>query len=123
MARVWSVIAFWVTRRPEPPDDFTDFAPADAAATPAIVDDGDDVIHGGDGSDTYDASFARMAVDIDLEAGTADGEEIGSDRLTSIENAVGGAGDDTITASSAVNILYGGGGHDTFVFGSVASNM
>jgi Ca2+-binding RTX toxin-like protein len=117
----------------------TDLAPAEAAvpaeddepasgagaATPddtvAIADDGDDVIHGGEGQDTYDASCMTMAVDIDLEAGTADGEEIGSDRLTSIENAVGGAGDDTITASSAVNILYGGGGHDTFVFGSVAS--
>lgn len=83
--------------------------------------DGDDVIHGGEGSDTYDASCMTMAVDIDLEAGLATGAEIGSDRLTSIENAVGGKGDDTITASSAVNILYGGGGHDTFVFGSVAS--
>lgn len=85
------------------------------------ANDGDDVIHGGEGSDTYDASCMTMAVDIDLEAGTAIGAEIGSDRLTSIENAVGGKGDDTITASSAVNILYGGGGHDTFVFGSVAS--
>lgn len=83
--------------------------------------DGDDVIHGSEGCDTYDASFATLAVEIDLEAGTATGAEIGSDRLTSVENAVGGAGNDTITASSAVNILYGGGGHDTFVFGSVAS--
>lgn len=87
----------------------------------AIIDDGDDVIHGGEGCDTYDASFATAAVDIDLEAGSADGDEIGSDRLTSIENAVGGTGDDTITASSAVNILYGNGGQDTFVFGAVAS--
>ncbi|MDH4440129.1 MAG: calcium-binding protein [Rhizobium sp.] len=107
-----------------------DLAPADAAAadtsgdintTVALVADGDDVIHGGEGSDTYHAGFATMAVEIDLDAGSADGEEIGSDRLTSIENAVGGAGNDTITASSAVNILYGGGGQDTFVFGSVAS--
>lgn len=94
---------------------------AAAADTPAAIDDGDDVIHGGDGSDTYDASFATMAVDIDLDAGSATGSEIGSDQLTSIENAVGGGGDDTITASSAVNILYGGNGNDTFVFGSVAS--
>ena len=85
------------------------------------VDDGDDVIHGGEGADTYDASFATMTVGIDLEAGVAMGEEIGHDRLTSIENAVGGAGNDTITASSAVNILYGRGGQDSFVFGSVAS--
>lgn len=89
--------------------------------SPAIVDDGDDVVHGGEGSDTYDASFATSAVVIDLQAGRASGEEIGEDHLTSIENAVGGAGDDMITANSAVNILYGQGGHDTFVFGSVAS--
>ncbi|MFN3318801.1 MAG: cadherin-like domain-containing protein [Allorhizobium sp.] len=95
--------------------------PADPSSAPAIGDDGDDVIHGGDGSDTYDASFARMAVDIDLAAGSADGDEIGSDRLTSIENAAGGTGNDMIAASSSVNILYGNGGHDTFVFGSVAS--
>ena len=90
------------------------------APTPG-TDDGDDVIHGGEGQDTYDASSATMAVQIDLEAGTATGAEIGNDRLTSIENAVGGAGNDTITASSAVNILYGRGGQDSFVFGSVAS--
>ncbi|MBU2326612.1 MAG: cadherin-like domain-containing protein, partial [Alphaproteobacteria bacterium] len=91
------------------------------APTRNTNDDGDDVIHGGNGQDTYDASFATMTVEIDLEAGFAEGEEIGSDQLTSIENAVGGAGDDTITASSAVNILYGRGGQDSFVFGSVAS--
>ncbi|MDZ7872595.1 MAG: cadherin-like domain-containing protein [Rhizobium sp.] len=90
------------------------------APTPGS-DDGDDVIHGGEGADTYDASFATMTVGIDLEAAVAMGEEIGHDRLTSVENAVGGAGDDTITASSAVNILYGRGGQDSFVFGSVAS--
>lgn len=90
------------------------------APTPGF-DDGDDVIHGGEGADTYDASSATMAVGIDLEAGVAAGAEIGSDRLTSIENAVGGVGNDTITASAAVNILYGRGGQDSFVFGSVAS--
>jgi len=99
----------------------SDVGASDLSAGDAGVSDGDDVVHGGDGEDTYDASAATMAVDIDLAAGTAEGEEIGCDTLTSIEHAVGGAGDDTITASSAVNILYGGAGHDTFVFGSVAS--
>lgn len=94
---------------------------SEASAETAALNDGDDVIHGGEGSDTYDASFTTMAVDIDLDAGSATGSEIGSDQLTSIENAVGGGGADTITASSAVNILYGGNGNDTFVFGSVAS--
>lgn len=97
------------------PDTATSTAPA------TILDDGDDVVHGGEGSDTYDASFARSAVVIDLETGRAFGEEIGEDRLTSIEHAIGGSGHDTITASSAVNLLYGNAGNDTFVFGSVAS--
>jgi len=98
-----------------------DQAPEIATAEATIVDDGDDVVHGGDGSDTYDASFATVAVVIDLETGVASGQEIGEDRLTSIENAVGGAGQDTITANAAVNVLYGNDGNDTFVFGSVAS--
>jgi Ca2+-binding RTX toxin-like protein len=95
--------------------------PAAVVPGEAAPSDGDDVVHGGEGSDTYDASFAMEAVDIDLNVGLAEGSEIGSDHLTSVENAIGGCGDDVITASSAVNVLYGHGGDDTFVFGSVAS--
>lgn len=92
-----------------------------SSAGTTIQDDGNDILNGGDGSDTYDASSASSAVLIDLEAGFASGEEIGQDRLTSIENAIGGNGNDVIHASTAVNILHGKGGNDTFVFGSVAS--
>lgn len=95
--------------------------PPDTGAQAPVVDDGDDVVHGGDGNDTYDASFAATDVVIDLETGLASGAEIGEDRLTSIENAVGGSGDDTFVASAAVNVFCGNDGDDTFVFASVAS--
>ena len=40
--------------------------------------------------------------------------------LWGIENVVTGSGDDTITASSAVNVMDGGAGNDTFRFLSAA---
>lgn len=86
----------------------------------AIIADGTDAYDGGDGSDTYDASAAIAAVIIDLNAGTAQGTDIGSDVIVSIENARGGAGDDVLTANLQVNIFLGGPGADLFVFGSSA---
>lgn len=83
--------------------------------------DGDDILHGEEGNDTYDASAARQSVTIDLDQGTAEGAEIGHDRLFDIENATGGAGDDTLMASNVVNIMTGGAGQDVFVFRSVQS--
>ncbi|CAN7717609.1 hemolysin-type calcium-binding protein [Ensifer sp. NM-2] len=85
------------------------------------ADDGDDEIDGDDGCDTYDASAATQAVVIDLDRGTAEGTEIGSDLLTSIEAAIGGDGDDVLIAGNAVNFLAGGDGADIFVFRTVAS--
>ena len=68
------------------------------------------------------------AVTVDLEAGTASGDAtVGTDTLNSIENAIGGAGGDTLTGDGAANriegggggdILTGGAGDDTFVFGA-----
>lgn len=64
------------------------------------------------GIDTYDASRIQTAVSIDLLAGTAAGSDIGSDTLYSIENAVGGAGDDTLRGNDEINVLQGGRGAD-----------
>jgi Ca2+-binding RTX toxin-like protein len=86
----------------------------------AVIGDGADAYDGGDGSDSYDASTAIAAVIIDLNTGVAQGVDIGSDVLVSIENARGGAGDDVLTASLQVNVLLGGPGADLFVFGSSA---
>ena len=84
--------------------------------------DGDDQIDGGDGCDTYDASQASSSVDIDLGAGVAKGDDIGTDVLVSVENATGGSGNDRLSASNAVNILIGSDGDDVFVF-SAASHL
>ena len=46
---------------------------------------------------------------------------MGVDLLDSVENVVGGQGDDVIFASDEVNELAGSGGADTFVFQTVAS--
>ena len=74
---------------------------------------GDDTIDGGAGSDTVSFATAAATVTVDLAAGTAVGTDVGSDTLTSIENATGGAGDDTITGDGNANTLSGGGGTDT----------
>ncbi|HAU75176.1 MAG TPA: hypothetical protein DCW88_06475 [Agrobacterium sp.] len=83
--------------------------------------DGDDIFDGGSGNDTYDASATRVGVHIDLAAGTAEGVEIGTDTLISVENAIGGSGNDRIVASNSVNVLIGGQGNDIFVFATASS--
>ncbi|EPE98402.1 cadherin-like domain-containing protein [Rhizobium grahamii] len=81
-----------------------------AAGTP--VSDGNDTYVGGEGSDTYDASGATAAVDVDLASGTATGADIGSDSLDGIENVIGSAHDDTICGDGYDNQLIGGAGDD-----------
>src|SRR5690606_32501183 len=44
----------------------------------------------------------------------------GNDTIWGIENIVTGSGNDTITASGAVNVMDGGAGNDTFRFFSAA---
>ncbi|WP_454702201.1 calcium-binding protein [Agrobacterium burrii] len=83
--------------------------------------DGNDVFDGGSGCDTYDASATQAGVDINLHAGTAHGVEIGTDRLISVENAIGGSGNDRVTASDTVNVMIGGQGNDIFVFATTSS--
>ncbi|MBP1874976.1 Ca2+-binding RTX toxin-like protein, partial [Ensifer adhaerens] len=90
-------------------------------APDANGDDGNDLIDGNEAIDTYDASAAMQAVVIDLDRGTAEGVEIGSDLLTSVEGAVGGKGDDVLVAGNAVNFLAGGDGADIFVFRTTAA--
>nr|WP_244448768.1 peroxidase family protein [Bosea sp. LC85] len=94
----------------------------------ATVGDGNDVYFGDDsdggtGSDTLDLSAitANLTVDLGtglLGRGSAVSTQSGSDTLWSIENVATGAGDDTITASAAVNVIEGGAGNDTFRFES-----
>ena len=91
------------------------------------------VIWDADGIDTIDLSAANIGVHLDLNDGAfSDVTALGSDNVaiafgTTIENAIGGAYDDTIVGNEADNwidggtgndSLSGGGGADTFVFGA-----
>ena len=53
----------------------------------------------------------------DTAVGIAEGIDIGTDVLINIQNATGGAGNDTITGNSGANVLSGGGGSDSIVGG------
>ncbi|BBI60880.1 hypothetical protein HSBAA_21860 [Vreelandella sulfidaeris] len=81
---------------------------------------GDDMV-GGSGNDTLDMSSITAAITADLGTGfmgrgSVSSSETGNDGLWGVENIVTGSGDDTITASRAVNVMDGGAGNDTFRF-------
>lgn len=91
----------------------------------ATAGDGDDIYHGEDGVDTLDYSAAGGNLTVDLgngfmARGGVSGGQTGNDTFYGFENFVGGSGNDTITASSAVNIIDGGLGEDVFKFNSAA---
>jgi len=77
----------------------------------ATIGDGNDTYKGGTGFDTVDYSAISAPVRISL-SNSATSSETGSDRLSSIENAVGGSGDDFITGTGGENLLAGGDGDD-----------
>ncbi len=87
----------------------------------ASAGDGDDQYWGGDGIDTLDYAVA---------SGEPDGRPrqrlhaarpgvwgtTGTDVVYGFENVITGSGHDTITATTAVNVMDGGLGNDTFRF-------
>lgn len=114
-----------------------DLIDAGAGNDTVVAGDGDDLIVGaaGDGDDTYfgDNTDGGSGIDtLDLSAitanltvdlgnglngrGSAVSSQSGTDTLWSIENVATGSGNDTITASEAVNVMEGGTGNDTFRF-------
>ncbi len=85
----------------------------------ATIRDGNDRYYGGLGSDTLDLSAITAATKVTLNSsaaanswGGASGDQIGSDRLYSIENVLGGAGNDEIIGNGEQNLLSGGRGRD-----------
>ena len=52
-----------------------------------------------------------------MAVGYAEGVDIGTDVLINIQNATGGAGDDTIIGNDVANVLSGGGGNDIIIGG------
>ncbi|KRR18482.1 peroxidase family protein [Bradyrhizobium retamae] len=97
----------------------------------AEVGDGADVYFGDDsgggtGVDTLDMSAVSANVTVNLGSGplsngTASSSQTGNDTIWGIENVNTGSGNDTITASNAVNVMNGGGGNDTFKFTSASA--
>ncbi|UXN63301.1 hypothetical protein N8E89_11730 [Phyllobacterium sp. A18/5-2] len=88
--------------------------------------DGDDTYYGDAGGDTLDMAAITANLTVDLGngfsgRGSASSSQSGHDTLWNVENVVTGSGNDTITASAAVNVMDGGAGNDIFRFGS-ASN-
>ncbi len=63
-------------------------------------------------NDTIRYPSAVNGVTVDLQAGTASGLDIDSDRLRGFEHVEGGAGADTISGDGNANRLVGGAGND-----------
>ena len=81
---------------------------------------GNDTLVGGGGSDTASYASETDAMFISLAAGNTRRGSAGAaveDTMATIENVVGGAGNDEIVGNNAANILVGGGGNDIFVGG------
>jgi serralysin len=78
----------------------------------ATSNDGNDFYDGGPGTDTIDFSAITANAAINLTTGIATSSQTGTDTLVSIENVIGGTGNDTITGSNVANILNGGRGND-----------
>ncbi|WP_417584889.1 M10 family metallopeptidase C-terminal domain-containing protein [Pelagibacterium sp.] len=76
----------------------------------ATLDDGNDTYIGGSGSDVLDLS--RISADVTVNANSATSTQTGTDSLRSIENIIGGSGNDTIIGSGAANMISGGRGND-----------
>lgn len=71
--------------------------------------DGKDEYHGGSGTDTLDFSLVTSEIEIDLGGFPS---RYGPDRITGIENILGGKDDDEISGNSADNFLAGNEGRD-----------
>ena len=87
-------------------------------SSPPIGDGTSDVYNGGAGSDTIDMSGITAPVTINLAQSTTSSSQTGQDTLSSIENAIGGSGNDTITGNGGDNRLDGSGGDDIINAGS-----
>ena len=80
---------------------------------------GNDTLNGGAGSDTASYAGATGSVIVNLTAGTALGAD-GNDTLSSIENVIGTAFNDTLIGNSGANTLNGGDGSDTVSYASAS---
>ena len=78
---------------------------------------GDDTLIGGAGTDTVTYANTGSAVNVNLTTGLASGGD-GNDTLSTFENIIGSAFDDTLTGSSGANVITAGDGNDIIDAGS-----
>ncbi|MFD2185050.1 hypothetical protein ACFSOX_23095, partial [Rhodoplanes azumiensis] len=78
---------------------------------------GDDLLDGGEGRDTADYGADTAGITVALGGGVAFGVDSGYDTLVSIENVIGGSGDDVLIGDGAANVLIGNGGADQLIGG------
>jgi Ca2+-binding RTX toxin-like protein len=76
---------------------------------------GGDAIDGGGGEDTVSYLDAGGALIVDLGNGIGTKGAALGDTYTSIENVLGGAGNDKLTGSTDDNLFYGGAGNDKLI--------
>ncbi|NDV24084.1 calcium-binding protein [Desulfovibrio sp. JC022] len=90
---------------------------------------GNDVVDGGDGSDTI--SFASISNDVNITLSSTSGSATIEDGtgavaytvdLESVENVIGGSGDDYIRGTTGANTIYGGDGADS-VYSNYGSDL
>jgi Ca2+-binding RTX toxin-like protein len=81
--------------------------------------DGADTLDGGAGTDlaSYAARSGGVTITLDGVAGSGAANE-GDKVMPSVENALGGSGNDTIAGSTLANVLDGGPGGDTLLGGA-----
>ncbi|MBV5329227.1 MAG: calcium-binding protein, partial [Chlorobium sp.] len=74
-----------------------------------------DTLDGGDGFDTAGYAYATNAITVSLTSNTGTLGEADGDILISIENLIGGSGNDTFTGAAGIqaNAFDGGAGSDT----------
>ena len=87
---------------------------------------GNDVLTGAGGSDTASYAGENAAMFIDLSTGSARrGSALNpvEDTLITIENVIGGDGNDSITGSTGANRLVGGAGNDAIVGGGGSDTL
>jgi Ca2+-binding RTX toxin-like protein len=80
------------------------------------ADAADDLCDGGEGHDVMDYSATSQGIIVDLVTGEAMGVEIGADLLKSIEEVIGGSGNDIFVVNGDAVNLSGGGGEDLYRF-------
>ena len=84
-----------------------------------------DVLNGGDGNDTASYEYAVSAVTVSLASNTGTQGEADGDELISIENLIGGAGNDTFISGLGVqaNAYDGRAGIDTVSYAASTSGI